>query len=87
MNKKETLSYCIYMWNRFNQSECVKIFNQPGQEYKYSLAEHIMKKWERCCERAGRDGAPALMVAELDEDTLYQIIDRACELYIGRKNK
>jgi hypothetical protein len=28
-----------------------------------------------------------LMVASLDEDTLYRIIDRACELYIGRKHR
>lgn len=87
MNKKETLSYCIYMWNKFSEKECATIFNDEGQEFQYSLGEHIWKVWKRCVDTVGSDGAPALMVASLDEDTLYRIIDRACELYIGRKHR
>ena len=87
VNKKEVLSYHIYMWNAWCKEECAHVFNKPSQEWKYSLGEHIWNEWCRFCEKHGSKYAPADMVSELDESTLQKIIDRACELYEGRKNK
>lgn len=87
MNKKETLSYHIYMWNKWSKNECAKIFNAKDQEWQYSLGEHIWNKWQEYVKDVGQIAAPSLCVANFDEQTLYKIIDRACELYVGRKNR
>ena len=82
----ETLSYHIYMWNTWNRDECANIFNGDGQEWEYSLGEHIWSKWVDYCNRVGATAAPSLMVANLSEGILNKLIERACTLYDGRKN-
>lgn len=84
---KETLSYHIYMWNMWSKAECGIIFNEPGQEWQYSLGEHIWDKWCNYCDKVGATAAPSMMVANLDETNLKKIIDRACNFYVGRANK
>lgn len=83
---KEVLSYNMYMWNTWNPDECALLFNKPGQEWKYSLGEHIWNRWMEFNNKNGL-GAPALFVSYLDENNLDKVIKRACELYYGREKK
>ena len=85
--RKEVLSFSIYMWNMWSQSECGIIFNAPGQEWQYSLGEHIWNKWTQYVKSVGPIVAPSMMVANLDETNLNKIIERACNFYVGRANK
>ena len=78
------LSYNMYMWNTWNEAECGIVFNEPGQEWQYSLGEHIWNKWEDYCNEVGPTAAPSMMVMALDEGNLNKIIQRACHNYNGR---
>lgn len=79
------LSFHIYMWNTWSKEECIIVFNSKGQEYKYSLAEHIWNKWIDWCKQVGSTAAPSMVVCNLDTENLNKLIDRACEIYDGRK--
>lgn len=83
----EVLSFFMYMWNKFSIDECKLLFNSDGDDWEYSLGEHIWNMWEKDCYRSGATAVPAELVAELDEKNLNKIIQRACELYDGRNNR
>ena len=76
---KEVLSFHIYMWNKWSKEECETVFGD--------LADHIWDKWVDYCSETNSTTAPALLVRDLDEDNLDKLINRACELYDGRKTK
>ena len=76
---KEVLSFHMYMWNKWSKKECEIVFGD--------LADHIWDKWVYYCAETNSMVAPALMVMNVDEDNLDKLINRACELYDGRKSK
>ena len=75
----EVLSFHIYMWNKWSMDECKKIFE--------NVSDHIWNKWCRYCDEVGATAAPSLMIRDLDSINLDKLINRACELYDGRKNR
>ena len=83
----EVLSFHIYMWNKWNQAEAAAVFNQPGQEWQYSLGEHLWNKWLDRCNQVGATAAVSIMVMDLDEGNLNKLIQRACKFYNGRRNR
>ena len=89
--RKEVLSFMIYMWNAWTINECAYVFNGydnvGASNWEYSLGEHIWNKWKSICEYYGVFGAAERLVAELDENNLNKLVNRACELYCGRQNK
>ncbi len=92
MNRtNEALSYAIYMANRWNESECSYVFNGysniENYKYEYSLGHHIWNKYMEYYEDHGMYGAPMRLLYELDSTNLELLLNRACELYDGRKNR
>lgn len=92
MNRaNEALSYAIYMANRWNEYECSYVFNGYSNierdDYEYSLGHHIWNKYREYCENHGMYGAPMRLLYELDSTNLELLLNRACELYDGRKNR
>ena len=89
--RKEVLSFMIYMWNRWSKSEAAIVFNgvdnTNDSSWNFSLGEHIWDKWVDFCENYGVMGSAERLVAELDENNLNMLVERACSLYCGRKNK
>ena len=87
----EALSYAIYMANRWNESECSYVFNKYSNieydAYKYSLGHHIWNKYMEYYRANGMYGASMKLLYELDSNNLELILNRACELYDGRKNR
>lgn len=87
----EALSYAIYMANRWNESECSHVFNGydnlTNADYEYSLGRHIWNKYMEYYEDYGMYGAPMRLLYELDSTNLELLLNRACELYDGRKNR
>jgi hypothetical protein len=83
--RKEVLSFMIYMWNKWSINECAVIFNgadnTKDQTWCWSLGEHIWDKWREYNHSVER------FVANIDENCLNKIVERACSLYCGRKNK
>ena len=75
------------MWNKWNKEEAASVFNNPGQDWEYSLGEHIWNKWLDYCGNVGATAAPSMMVMSLDEGNLNKLIQRACTLYNGRRNR
>ena len=90
-HSNEALSYAIYMANAWNIYECAKVFNGSNnvdsEDYKYSLGDHIWNKYEEYYDDYGMYGAPMKLLYELDDNNLKKLLDRACELYNGRKNR
>lgn len=88
--RKEVLSFMIYMWNRWSMTEAAIVFNGEDNtlnaSWNYSLGEHIWNKWVDMCENYGVMGSAERLVAELDEDNLNKLVERACSLYCGRKS-
>lgn len=92
MNRtNEALSYAIYMANRWNEYECSYVFNGYSNieydNYEYSLGHHIWKKYMEYYKDYGMYGAPMRLLYELDSTNLELLLNRACELYDGRKNR
>ena len=87
----EALSYAIYMANKWNINECALVFNSTynagTESFKFSLAEHIWNKYVEYYDDYGMYGAPMKLLYELDDNNLKKLLDRACELYDGRKNR
>ena len=87
----EALSYAIYMANKWNINECALVFNgtyNAGTEsFKFSDAEHIWNKYMEYYWKYTMYGAPMRLLYELDDNNLKKLLDRACELYDGRKNR
>lgn len=83
---KETLSFFIYMWNKWSFDECMIVFN-GNSDNEFDIAHHIWNKYFSFVEDYGSHGAISRFVAELDESNLNKIISRACSLYCGRSNK
>lgn len=91
-DKKELLSFMIYIWNRWCKEECAIVFNGKNDvdepSWTFSLGEHIWNKWMTNYQYLGTStGCAERLVAELSEDNLQKIIDRACSLYYGRVNR
>lgn len=90
-NRKEVLSFMIYMWNRWSKSECAIVFNgednSRDESWLFSMGEHIWNKWVDFCESYGTMGSAERLVAELDEGNLNKLIERACSLYCGRSSR
>ena len=83
MHENETLSVLMYFCNKFNEYECKRLW---GDEI-YGLDEHMFKKFTNYVERYGRFGAIPMFLLEIDSVNYQKVIDRACELYNGRKNR
>ena len=47
----------------------------------------MFKKFTNYVETYGRFGAIAMFLLEIDSVNYQKVIDRACELYNGRKNR
>ena len=87
--RKEVLSFMIYMWNRWCMSEAAIVFNNStvdAPNWNFSLGQHIWNKWLDFCNNYGTMGAAERLVAELDESNLNKLVERACSLYCGRKS-
>lgn len=82
-DRKETLSYLIYMANRWCKNECLLIFGS-GQ---FSLGEHIWAKWCEYSSQGGPNAATTRLAYEISEQYFSKIVERACQLYCGRANK
>lgn len=87
----ELLSYAIYMANKWNINECALVFNgnyhAESDSFKFSVGEHIWNKYMEYYYEYGMYGAPMKLLYELDDKNLKKLLDRACELYDGRKNR
>lgn len=76
-NSNETLSYMIYMANRWGRDEAIKIFGGM-------LGMYIWDKYMKYANSESRYAAYSRLVFELDEDNLKLLIDRATSIYNGR---
>lgn len=83
MYENETLSVIIYFFNKFNEDEAYHIWGGGP----YSLGEHMFNKFKNFMSTYGPYGAPAMFLCELDSENYQKVVDRACELYNGRKNR
>lgn len=83
MYENETLSVIIYFFNKFNEEEAYHIWGGGP----YSLGEHMFKKFQSFMSTYGPYGAPTMFLCELDSENYQKVVDRACELYNGRKNR
>lgn len=87
----EALSYAIYMANRWSKEECCYVFNGytdvNNPKYKYSFGEHIWGKYLDYYITYGVYGASMKLLYELAPENLELLLNRACELYDGRKNR
>lgn len=88
----EALSYAIYMANAWNINECAKVFNgkdnsSDPDEWRFSIGEHIWNKYLEYVKTFTMFGAYMRLLYELDNNNLKKLLDRACELYDGRKNR
>jgi len=79
-HENETLSYMIYMANRWSKFECIHIYGKD-------MGKHIWSKYEEYYDRCGMYGAISKLVYELDSTNLPKLLNRACELYNGRANR
>ena len=83
MRENETLSVLMYFCNKFNENECYILWGDGI----YGLGEHMFKKFTNYSETYGRFGAITMFLLDLDSENYHKVIDRACELYNGRKNR
>ncbi|MFU2375062.1 hypothetical protein [Phocaeicola plebeius] len=70
-------SFMFYMWNRWSREECMHVFNNDP---------HFWNKWEYACEN-GTMGAAERFYAELSDHNREVLVNRACELYDGNRNR
>ena len=78
VKSNETLSYMIYMANRWGKDEAVKIYGEM-------LGNHIWEKYMSYANSSGMYAAYAKLVFELDSDNLKLLLDRATSIYDGSK--
>lgn len=83
MHENETLSVLMYFCNKFNEYECYTLWGNGI----YDLGEFMFKKFTNLVEKYGRFGAIPMFLLDLDSENYRKVIDRACELYNGRKNR
>ena len=83
MHENETLSVLMYFCNTFNEDECHKLWGDGI----YGLGEHMHNKFVSLSNSYGAFGAITLFLLDLDSNNYQKVIDRACELYNGRKNR
>lgn len=83
MYENETLSVIIYFFNKFSEDEAYHIWGGGP----YSLGEHMFNKFKNFMSTYGPYGAPSMFLCELDSENYQKVVDRACELYNGRKNR
>ena len=83
MHENETLSVLMQFCNKFNEHECYILWGDGI----YGLGEHMFKKFTNYSETYGRFGAITMFLLDLDSENYQKVIDRACELYNGRKNR
>lgn len=83
MHENETLSVLMYFCNTFNENECYKLWGDGI----YGLGEHMHSKFISLINSYGPFGAITLFLLDLDTENYQKVIDRACELYNGRKNR
>lgn len=90
-HSNEALSYAIYMANSWNINECAIVFNGEdnvsSDNWEYSLGHHIWNKYCSYYNDYTVYGACMRLLYELDKDNLQKLLDRACSLYDGRKNR
>lgn len=79
IDKKEMLSVIIYFFNKWGKGECDYVFGD--------MSGHMWNKWVECEREKGMYGAVTAFVLDLDYVNEKKLIDRACELFHGRKNK
>ena len=83
MHENETLSVLMYFCNTFNEDECHKLRGDGI----YGLVDHMYNKFTSYSNSYGPFGAITLFLLDLDSNNYQKVIDRACELYNGRKNR
>lgn len=71
-------SYFFYMWNRWCERECEKVFGW--------LHNHLWEKWCYFCNDSSR-GAAEKFYAELTKNTRQLIVNRANEVFNGSEEK
>ena len=76
----ETLSYMIFMANKWSFNLCLKIYGN-------NMGMHIWEKYSSYVDSNGLYGAMARLVFELDKENLKKLIDAACTSYNGRSNR
>lgn len=74
----ETLSYMIYMANRWGKDEAISIFGEM-------LGSHIWAKYMSYANNYSMYDAYSRLVFELDTDNLNLLLERATSIYDGRK--
>lgn len=73
-------SYFFYMWNTWCEEECEKVFGV--------MSNHFWKKWCVLCDQGGTAwGAAEKFWAALSDTYREPLIERACELYDGHKER
>lgn len=82
MHENETLSVLMYFCNTFNEDECHKLWGDGI----YGLGDHMYNKFASYSNSYGPFAAIPLFLLDLDSGNYQIVIDRACELYNGRKN-
>lgn len=82
MKTNDISSFLYYMWNAWNEEECKVAFAKSKCGY-----QHLWDKWENLRSRNARFGAVEEFYAELDAENQFLLVERALELYDGRKRR
>lgn len=82
MKTNDISSFFYYMWNAWNEEECKVAFAKSKCGY-----HHLWNKWENLKSRNARFGAVEEFYAELDAENQFLLVERALELYDGRKRR
>ncbi len=79
MKKNDVTSFMFYMWNRWCEEECRKVFG------KDDFWPHFWKKWCSAYDRMnGPRGATEVFYAELSNNNRDKLVKRALECYDGQ---
>jgi hypothetical protein len=80
MKKNDVASFFYYMWNCWDEHECAVAFEKSECGWK-----HLWNKW---CEYNGQNsnyGAVEEFFANLDDRNQDLLVERALEMYSGKK--
>lgn len=81
-SNNEVLSFFMYMWNKFSQSEAITIWGGSIDD-EYCLGNYMWDKYINYINNYGTHGAISMFISSLDYDNLNLLVQRACELYDG----
>ena len=86
MTAKELRQVLQYFCCRWSKGECNLVINGSKfdpKKWKYSLGDHMWKKWEWACENhhGSLDCITWYILEGMDNECLQKVIDRTNELY------